>query len=201
MFQKFHRRGGGGDGVVGGVEDLEAQSLVVGDGEVTHLTQITGVDVGPRVAFAGVRSSDVLGEIGAVLFGGDDVADDEGVDVGVEAAGEGAGDAFSAQLAAGVGVHGVAVVGVFVQGEGGVGQLVVGTLGETDPIRSLGRGDHNPLYPEFARRFDHVVRRQHIAPERLAVRYQHVARVCGEVDHRVRHPRVLREGVFRHVEE
>lgn len=86
-----------GDGVVGSIEDLEAKPALL-DGQVTDLTEVTGVDVTPGVALPRRRVVDVLGEVESVLVRLNHVADAQGVDVVSEAAGKGAGRLLVADL-------------------------------------------------------------------------------------------------------
>lgn len=109
----------------------------------------------------------------------DDIPNAQSVDIRArEPAREAAAAAFAAELARGVGVHGVAVVVLF-QREG----VVVGVaLREADAVGSFGAGDDDFLDAEFAGGFDDVVGAEDVAAEAFAVRDEHVARVGGEVD-------------------
>lgn len=192
LGQELLRRHRGGDGVVGGVEDLEPQP-VPPDAEVADLAEVARVDVAPRVAAAGLGLPDVAGEVARVLVRLDDVADAQGVDVGAaEAAREAPRHPLAAQLGQGVRVHGVDVV---VLGEREVVVGDVGALGEADAVRRLAGRNHDLGHAQLARGLDDVVGRRHVAAPRLVVGHQQDARVRGEVDDDVgrrRHPAVVK---------
>ena len=57
-----------GDGVVGRVEDLEAQAVLF-DAQVADLAEVAGVDVRPGVAFAGRGFREVGGEVAGICMG------------------------------------------------------------------------------------------------------------------------------------
>ena len=194
LLQKLHSRHPSRDRIVRRIKNLEAQAISL-DAAVANLAEIARVDVAPGVTLAGSGRIEVGGEIAGVLVGLDDVADAEGVDIDAEAAGEGAGGALAAQLGGGVAVFRVDVV-VLLEREGVVVDVA---LSEADAVRRLRAGDDDLLDPELARGLDDVVRAQHVAAEALVVRHQHIARVRGEVDHRVRRLQG-RVAVLRHVE-
>lgn len=58
-------------------------------------------------------------------------------------------------------------------------------LREAHAVRRLATGDDDLLDAQLARRFDHVVRAEHIPLEALVVWHEHVSGVCSEVNHRV----------------
>ena len=184
LLQKRDGGSHGRDCSVGGVEDLEPQP-VFPHAEIADLAQIPRIDVAPGIPFPGLGLFDIVGKIPFVFVGLDDVAYPQGVDIGAwKAAREAPRTALAAQFRGRVGVFGIVVVLLF---EGEVVVVGVG-LGEADAVRRLRAGDDHLLDAELARRFDHVVRAEHVAPEALAVGDQHVARVRGEVDDGVRGP-------------
>ena len=178
LFQKLFRRCSRRDVVVRSIEYLEAQSGFL-DTQITDLTQISGVDVGPGVALSRFGLAYVCRKVLLILMRLDHVSDPKSVDVVAESAGKGSCCALATEFAQSVTVHGVNVV-IFFQGKG----VVIGiALGEADAVGGFGTGDENLLDPELGCGFDDVVGRSHIGSEALVVWYQHVAGVGGEVDH------------------
>ena len=149
LRQELPRRHSSGDGIVGRVEDLEAQAILAYR-EMADLTQIPGVDVAPSVALPRLGPADVAREVARILVRLDHIPNAEGVDVVVEAAREGAGDAFTTQLATGVRVHGIDVVCIFVQREGVVGDVLVATLREADAVDGFRGGDDDLFDAQLA---------------------------------------------------
>lgn len=91
--------------------------------------------------------------------------------------------ALPAQFACGVGVFWVIIVRIFFQRK----RMVVAIpLRETNPVGRLAARDNDLFDAQLARCFDYIVRTQHVAAEAFRVRDQHVPRVGGEVDHRIR---------------
>ena len=113
LLQKLCRRHGRRDCVICGIENLESKSALR-DTQVADLTQVSCVDVAPRIALAGFGQPHMLWKVPFVLVGLDHIPDAEDIDIHAEAAGECAGNALTAEFRAGVGVHWVDVVGVFV---------------------------------------------------------------------------------------
>lgn len=140
-------------------------------------------------------------EIAGVFVRLDHIADAEDVDVVLEAASEGAGDAFAAEFAAGVGVHWVNVVGVFIQWVGMVGEVFVATLREADAIDGFGGGDDDFLDAEFRGCFDDVVCGHSVDAKGLIIWDDHVAGTGCEVDYCIRGTWMLWKGEFGHVEK
>ncbi len=192
-----HRRG---DGIIRRVEYLKPQSILP-DRQMTNLAQIPRVDVAPRIALPRLGLAYMCGEVTLVFVGFDDIPNAEDVDVVVEAAGEGAGGALATELAAGVCVHGVDVVGIFIEGEGMVGEVFVSALGETDAVDGFRGGDDDLMDAEFGRCLDDVVGRHGVDAEGFVVRHDHVSRAGGEVDYCVGWTRVLGKGILGQIEE
>src|SRR5579883_3243440 len=124
-----------GDRVVGGVEHLEAEPVLL-QAAMDDLAEIARVDIGPGVALARQR----IGEEGreAIVFVRlDHVADAQGVDVGAVAHGESASGLFVDDLGEAVRIHRVDIV-VFFKREA---LEVLVAFGEADAIGRLARGD------------------------------------------------------------
>ena len=187
----------GCDGVVCGVESLKAQAILEKT-EVADLTKIAGVDVTPCITLAGFRLAHVSGKVAGVFVGLNDVADDEGIDVDGESASKGASNAFAGELAAGICIHGISVIVIFVQWEGDV---VVVTLAEAYAIGGFTTGNDNLFHTQLARRLDYIVRAHDIGSERFAVRHNHVASIGGKMDDCVRRAWMFGQCILVHGEE
>ena len=59
--------------------------------------------------------------------------------------------------------------------------IIAIALRKANPIRSLTARDNNLLDPQFAGRLDDIVSTQHVSPEALIIRHEHVPRVRREV--------------------
>lgn len=166
------------DGIVGRVEHLEAQPILL-HAPIADLAQVPRVNVAPRVPLARLGFAHEVREEGLVLVGLDDVADPQGVDVDAgEAARESPRAPLPAQLAGRVRVLRVVVV-VLLEREDVVVDVA---LGEADAVGRFRAGDDDLWDAELTGGFDDVVRAQHVAAEAFAVRDEQVSGVGGEVD-------------------
>jgi len=129
LLQELLGRHCGSNIVVGGIEDLEAKTILL-DAKITDLTEITAVNVRPSVALSRLWLADVLGEVLLILVWLNDVANSQGVDVVVKATSKSASRALTAELGQCVGVHWIDII-VLLKRERVV---VVVTLSETDSI-------------------------------------------------------------------
>jgi hypothetical protein len=165
------------DETVRSIEDLESKPRLL-NRKITHLTQVTRIDVRPSIALPGHWLIDMRGEVALVLVRLDDVADAQDIYVISEAPGEAPSGLFAADLAQRVRVHGVDVV-VFFQREG----VVVGVaLAEADAVGCLAGGCDDFLDAEFGGGFDYVVGGGDVGAEAFVVGDEHVASVGCEVD-------------------
>jgi hypothetical protein len=152
LFQELPCRECCGDGIVGGIEHLESQSILLHT-QITYLTQVPCIDITPSIALAHLWIVDVLWEIVLVLVGLDNIADAEGIDISIESTSETPGDTLAAEFGYGVRVHWVYVKG-FVEGEGSVVEV---TLAEADFVCGFAGGNDDLLNAEFASGFDDIV--------------------------------------------
>jgi hypothetical protein len=165
------------DEAVGGIEDLEPKPGLL-NSQIAHLAQVSRVDVRPSVALPGHGLVDVRGEVALVLVRLHDVADAQDINVIPEAPREPSSGFLAADLAQGVGVHGVDVV-VFFQWEGVVVSVA---LAEADAVGCLAGGCDDFLDAEFGGGFDYVVGGGDVGAEAFVVGDEHVPGVCCEMD-------------------
>lgn len=131
LLEELLRRDLGRDGRVRGVKDLEAQTGLH-DAKVADLAQVSGIDVGPGVAFPRLGLVDYsLEEV--ILVWLEDVADAQGVDVILVTASKGPCCLLSADLGESVAVHWVDIVILF-EWEG---VIVAVALREADAVSCL----------------------------------------------------------------
>jgi hypothetical protein len=166
LLEELPSRERRGDGVVGRVEHLESQPILLHT-QIADLTEVSRVNVTPGIPLAHLGLVDVLGEVAFVLVRLDDVANAQGVDVGVETAGEASSYALAGELGDSVGVHGVDV-GVFVERER---RVVKVALAEADFIGGFAGRDYDLADAEFAGGFDDIVGGCHVASPQLVVGY------------------------------
>jgi hypothetical protein len=205
LLQELARRKRGCDGVVGRVEHLKPQPVLLHT-QIAYLPQIPRVDITPRIPLAHGRILDIRGKISLILMRLDDIAYSERVDICVEAARETPGYPLAAKFTDGVSVHGIDVVG-FVEREGGVIEVA---LAEADFVGCFGTGDYYLAHAEFAGGFDDVVCTCCIAAITFVVlgllvsrggretsmfrtyRHEHIPGIRGEVNDRIGRAGVVR---------
>lgn len=87
FLQEFLRRHCSGDCVICRVEHLKAEPIFL-HAKIAYLTQVSGIDIRPRIPLPAARIFDIIWEIALVLMRLDHVTDSQGVDIGAKSPGE-----------------------------------------------------------------------------------------------------------------
>jgi hypothetical protein len=74
--------------IVGSIEDLESQPALF-DRQVTDLSQVSGIDITPRISFTRSGIGEIRREIFRILVWFDNISNSKSVDVVFKASGEG----------------------------------------------------------------------------------------------------------------